>query len=537
MYKLLIVDDFELDRTKIKKIINSWSEQIVNIVGECENGEEALRFLERIQVDIVISDIEMPYMNGLKMAKSINEKFGSSIKIIFCTLYNEFKYAQEAIYANSFGYILKPVQSDELLGCIRRVTGEILKEITLKNDYNDLQNTLESFKPVIINNFLRDILYGINTCETDIWEKARYFGLSLCRGCFGIIYIEIDDYEIITVGQSIDEKQLFSIRVYESIKKITDQIKYFHITRIDEMHFVVIASESEQGYLNKRIYNCSERISDMAEAMGISLSISISDACTKAEDIKNLYEQSKFIMRYKFSMGKGKIFSSDDIPEKTVFDNIDTTSLQKDIRYLVSSGNRTEIEQYIDENIKNMSGKANYNSLRNYCFSIVLCIRFTLSENNVNLSEVFTDENLIWDKLQKFETILDAANWIKNMLYFANEHLAKKSSSKNTAIVDEIKKYVLNNIDKSVGLDDLAVELHYSPNYLNYVFKLAYGETISDFITDSKIEKAKEMLGDVRNKVQYISDSLGFSHAAYFCSVFKKKTGITAKEYRERVIR
>lgn len=536
MYKILIVDDFEADRLKLRKTINLINEGSIEIIGECETGPDALGFIEEKEPNIIISDIEMPFMNGLEMAKKVKEKFNNRIKIIFCTLYNEFKYAKEAIYANSYGYILKPVDAKELQDCLRQVTKDISQENRILDENNHLRNTLKSFRPVLVDNFLKELLYGINLNERDILEKIDYFEVNIIKGAFCVLYVEIDGYENITEVQNTEEKQLFSLKVLEKINQVVNECGTYPVTRVDEMHFAIIASERDRDTLSRAAAHCAEKLLRFIEKSNISVSVSRSDLNASLCEIKNLYEQCKYLMRYKFSIGKGKIISSSDIPNHTGFDAIDKNKMQKDIRFLLNSGSKDEILRYIDEQIANLAGKADDGILRNYCFLIVICVRLVLNENNLNLSDVFADENLIWGKLQKFETLIDAGNWLKNLMVFSNEHLAKKISSKNNIIVDEIKNYVQKNVNKNIGLDDLASELHYSPNYLNYIFKQEKGQTINDFITGAKIDKARELLTDIRYKVQDISEALGYNHVAYFCSVFKKITGTTPKEYRERAI-
>jgi len=159
LYKILIVDDFESDRLALRKTIESWNESSIEIIGECETGLQALEFLEELIPDIIISDIEMPTLNGVDMAKIIKEKYNNNIKIIFCTLYNEFKYAKEAIAANSYGYILKPIQSEELCECVERVISEITEEVKSMQEVNSIKKTIEEFKPILADNFLKEMIH------------------------------------------------------------------------------------------------------------------------------------------------------------------------------------------------------------------------------------------------------------------------------------------------------------------------------------------------------------------------------------------
>ncbi|MBU3113986.1 helix-turn-helix domain-containing protein [Clostridium lacusfryxellense] len=214
--------------------------------------------------------------------------------------------------------------------------------------------------------------------------------------------------------------------------------------------------------------------------------------------------------------------------------DVDLNKMQKDIRFLLNSGNKEDIREYVDSILECSSGKTDKKCIENLCFSVIMCIVFVLNENNEVLNSCYKDVDLIWEKIFRFETIGDAREWIKKLVISANEKILSKSSSKYKLIVEEIKKFAKKNYMKGINIETISDNLNYTPNYLSYVFKKESGETIADYISNLKIEKAKEMLLDIRYKIYDISKSLAFSNAAYFCSVFKKVTSMTPNEYRER---
>jgi two-component system response regulator YesN len=239
-------------------------------------------------------------------------------------------------------------------------------------------------------------------------------------------------------------------------------------------------------------------------------------------------------MRYKFILGNGKVLKSGDIPSSTYNQEVDFNSMYKDIKFLLNSGCSGDIHIYVDELFKHGLEIADENIIRRLCLSAIMCIVFVLNENNENLDSIVNDINLVWERLLKFETIADVRSWLENLFLSINGQLSRKANSKYRMIVDEIKRYIEKNYMNCICIDTIADELNYSPNYLSYVFKKESGDTIADYITKIKMEKAKEMLLDLRNKIYNISEILGFSNAAYFCSVFKKVTSMTPNEYREK---
>ncbi|MCM8709894.1 response regulator [Clostridium sp. SYSU_GA19001] len=533
MFNLLIVDDFQIDRKNIRDILYSFHDMPINIAGECDNGIEVMEFLEENKVDIIISDIEMPFMNGLELARNVNFKY-PNIKIIFCSLYDEFEYARKALFLNTYGYILKPIDKEELEKALNSIILEIKNEVGFKKEYEKLKQIIESSRPQLINNFIREIINGITINDQNIMDKADYLGVKFVSGNFILAYIEIDNYEKVIENKSIEQRQFFTIKVYEKLKEISRSCGNYPIVRLDDCHFVYLVSGYNKSEIQEEILKFSRNVIEVFNISDTSVTISCSDICEKVENVKSLYQQCLYIMRYKFTLGNGKVLKSSDIPSSTYSHDIDINTMQKDIKFLINSGNKEEIISYVDKLFINEFEKVSERYLRNLSFSIVISVIFVFNENNESLNSIFKDEKLVWEELLKFETIEHLKIWVKNLLLNANNYFTSKARTKHKIVVEEAKKFIDRNFAKGITIETIADELHYSPNYLSYIFKQEVGETIADYITKLKIEKAKNMLLDIRNKIYSVSEALGFSNTAYFCSVFKKFTLMTPKEYRER---
>lgn len=543
MYKILIVDDFVADRENIKDIIRAFKDIDIQIVGESENGLQALEMIESCRPDIILSDIEMPVCDGFELAKNIRISF-PQIKIIFCSLYDEFEYAKRALYFDSYGYVLKPIDPQELRQCIIKVTGSLSDEFHQQEqirEFEYIKTLLVGYKPILVENFLKNLIQGLNSnSEEDIWEKIYYLGLNLRKGIYCLAYIEIDDFDKVTSGQTVEKQQIFSLKVYEKIKALLGSFDHTTLIRMDESHFVCIFSfvqETGTESVLKSAYACCNKILIEFKKSDVSLTLTVSSCCQSIFEIKSLYEQGNYLMKHKFSLGKGKVIYSDEVPSNKSYPDVDFNSILKETRFLLNSGTREVVYDYIDKLFTNLPENSGEQYLKNLCFCIVICVQIVLNENNDNFNEVFNSESLVWEKLLQFETIIDARNWIKNILVSINEYLANKSMNKNKLITADVKKYIEKNYVKNINLDVLAADLFYSPNYLNRVFKQETGETIFDYATHYRIEKAKNMLSDPKVKFYEVTEILGYSNPAYFSYVFKKFTGLSPKEYRERNVK
>lgn len=542
MYNLIIVDDFPADRENLKEILRSFEDMNIRIVAECEDGRQVLDFIRSSppggMPDIVISDIEMPVMTGFELAGNIMRDF-PGIRIIFCSLYNEFEYAREALYLDSYGYILKPVNRDELRACLEKTLGRIDVESRRTKEYEDLKKALYDSRPVLIEDFGKSLVYGLNRNKADIWSKLDFLGLRLDKSAFVLSLTEIDDFDEITRSMSMEQKQILSLKVYERIKRVVEGTQGLLSVKLDDSHFALLYSFQENlsdADRMKQVKAVCSRITYEFEKSDISLSTAVSGSCAEIIGINDLYEQCRYIIRYKYSLGKGKVLYDRDIPSGVKGADLNLNQLQKDIRFLLNSGSEAEINAYVDGLFRNVLPGADEPYCKNLCFSIINCMQVVLQENNESFKAVFSEENLIWEKLLRFETIVDAQKWIANIFVFIRSHLDRRNTSKNEGIIREVKKYVENNYTKDLTLEVISADLYYSPNYMNHIFKQQTGETIFDYITRFKIEKAKEMLADPKVKLYEVAETLGYSHTPYFSSVFKRYTGLTPKEYRERCV-
>lgn len=542
MVKILIVDDFLADRRSIRSLLTSFSHLNIQITGETENGLQALEQIETNCPDIVISDIEMPLCDGFELARNICMHY-PEIKIIFCSIYDEFEYARQALYFGGYGYILKPIDPNELEQCIQRVTGQIsdeTKEHRLRQESEEIRSIFGMYQPVLVENLLKEILYGAPQSQLPgLWDRLAYLRSNLSPGVFVVVYFEIDDFETLTRGDSFELCQVFSLRITRRIQEILAGESSAHLVRLDDAHFAVIfnAATADHPLLSNRAYDfCNHVLVDFLKS-DVSLTISLSQPCGNISEIAGLYQQCLYQMKHKYLLGKGKIILPEDVPSTRAAPDLDFNAILKEVRFLLNSGTCPEINTYVDQLFNNLSLGAGEAHLKNLCYYLVIFTQTVLHENNETFTDVFQSEIQVWDKLNCFETIEDASAWIKEIMSLSYRHLAAKSSTSNTQIVDRVKRYIEYNYVKNISLEEMAATLFYSANYINRIFKQETGETIFNYAYTFRIEKAKEMLLDPKIKLSSVSEALGYSNSAYFGFIFKRATGLTPKEYRERMAR
>nr|WP_155241859.1 AraC family transcriptional regulator [Clostridium pasteurianum] len=213
---------------------------------------------------------------------------------------------------------------------------------------------------------------------------------------------------------------------------------------------------------------------------------------------------------------------------------IDLNEMQNSINILLNSSDTSNIKEYVNSLFKDDIFISDKMHIRNLCFSIIMCIIFLLKEKNQNLNIFSYNHELLCESLFNLETPEDVSNLIENLLIYINQYLLNNSNNKYSIIAERIIKFIEKDYLNNLSINSIADKFNYTPNYISYVFKQKFGQNISDYITELKISKAKELLLDTNNKIYDISKILGFSNTSYFCSVFKKQTSLTPKEYRSK---
>jgi len=380
----MIVDDFTADRENLKDILNSISDADICIVSECENGLQALESIQNCQPDIIISDIEMPFLDGIGLARAVKRDY-PNIKIIFCTLYDEFEYAREALYLDSYGYVLKPINPEELRECIVKVSESIYSEFQNARAHEELKKLLYESIPVLAEDFVRSLVYGLIKDEKQIWEKAEFLRLDIMNKAYVLALIEIDDYDEIAVGLTLEEKQILTLKVYEKIKKEIGSDTGVLTAKLDESHFVILFSclrgSNDEEYTKKASDTCNNVLMRFNRS-DVTITIAISGHSYNIQDIKNLFEQCSYAIRHKYFLGKGKIIFDRDVPSATKVPDIDINQMQKEIRFLLNAGRKEEISRYVNKLFDQVPHGVAQSYYKNLCFSIVICMQVVLNENN-----------------------------------------------------------------------------------------------------------------------------------------------------------
>ena len=536
MFKLLIVDDEILDREGIRDQFQ-WDKLGITGVETARNGFEALEIMARYQPDILISDVKMPGMNGLDLAARAIELV-PLLKIIFISGYDDFEFVKSALKINAYEYILKPVDDNELLRALKQAVSERLQEIRHEEENRRLLDKVNEGKELLRNRFLNDLVYG--TVEKSLlWSSIASLDINIQEGRYCVLLCEIDDSRTLYETLSATEFEKMAKGITTAIRNLKNHMFYIEPFQLDQARYAVILSCNsyvDMTAVPENIKSLSkDMIDDVSEKFGISMTVGIGRTVESMEELGLSYDEGCRALDQKMYAGKGTVLCyrpKTSLREGTV----DVQKVAEQLTQCIRSRDINRACSFLDYFFDSMETGSMLDGkyVQNCCINIISRIEILLLDMNEKMEDIFGEQVLLWDKLLRFETILDIRQWMKNVLRAIVEHLENKNERKNRKIVEAVLQYIEANYSKEITLKDIALQLYYSPNYLGALFKDEVGQGFSEYLTEYRMKKAAGFIKRPDLKMYEIAYSVGYKNIPSFINQFKQSHGMTPTEYRER---
>lgn len=531
---MLIIDDEVLVRIGLKSMIN-WEEHNCELIGEASNGQLGLQLIKDYKPDIVITDIKMPVMDGLELIEKVLE---DNIKTKFIVLsgYDEFHLVRHAMKLGVEDYLIKlELEPDVLVKILARIIEKI--NLDSKKKYNEYKIQ----KHIRINNYalreelFKKIISKTTTDRKDIDEELEYLDINLNDNKLLCLIINIED-----TGKFKNYNQE-DINILEfSIVNIVDEIvKDFFIGytfRWTFKEYVIIFScndNFDKNMFKPKIEDMSKRIQLMLKQyFNICVSIGVSNLHESYNEISTAYSECCHAISQSFYMGREKIIFFSDIKSSEVKQYLNiydsTHGLSKYIEL-----NDIEAIQITFENIISALVKENISKEMAYdmCGQIAYLIYNSIDTEESNLQQIFGINKTVFDSILKLNSLSDMISWLNNIENSLINFLTRKENIQNNKIISISKRYISDNIGKTITLQDVASKINISTNYLSTIFKHITGMSFTDYVTEMKVAEAKRLLKNSNYKIYEIAQMTGYENAYYFSKVFKKITGITPSEF------
>jgi two-component system response regulator YesN len=537
MYNVLIVDDDKLILQDLVNLID-WHKYGFNIVGEAYNGVEALKIVNAEPVDLIITDIYMPKMNGVELVRNVKKTY-PHINIIIISNYDDFSYVKEAMKLGASDYVLKyEIQENSLITLLNSCRLQILEETRKKQYMEKVISMKENARDYLVQNFWRKLFNNEQTRE-ELEASIIKIDATLLQNNYLVNLVELFDNKL-NISNKANEFT-GKIDIESLVLNISEfaGLKARFVIPVSRNKYVVLFTFKEKSIASMyQISNliAAEIIKEIQLTNAYSAVVTIGSLEKSLWDLGNEYRKIVEASKEKFYKGLDKIINLSDW---TGFcDNLDDDLFQHmkiGVINELNNSNREKAINYLKEWFLYLSvARNNPELLINSFIELDLSISRLLKErgmDNLHSNEDFNQNS--YNKFTELIILQNIENYfiriIDNIVRFSMNISLQKKRFETVKAVEFILKHYMNEIT----LNSVAEYVGLSRNYFCKLFKDDTGENFIDFLNKVRIEKAKYIIQNSSCRVQEIASDVGFDDYRYFTKVFRQYTGSSPSDFRK----
>ncbi|MDQ0063330.1 response regulator [Paenibacillus harenae] len=541
MYTLLVVDDEKWVRQGLSLTID-WLSEGIELIGEAEDGEEALTRIRNESPDIIITDIKMPRMDGLDLMEALRNR-PKKVYVIIISGYSDFEYAQKALKYGAYDYVLKPIEETALLEVVRRCVSDLDRENERRHHLTEMSGRIRESLPLARQHFLEMLLLGgIVDPPSELEAKWQALNMTLNPHALTVLAVKIHLWGPKASG----EKDRSWIRmalanIAEEIAAGRGQAVACPIDHNADAEMVVLFSgdSSYDGKKKRRKYAFPDEMKAIIDAakryLGLTISIGISGPGSMTE-LAQCYEEALHACSNAFYDGFGKVYDSGQLSVQAYKPHAyvgPDGSWETRVHQAMKLGDDGAIHEGVDLLIEHAQSARERISPLHVSRGIRLLLQ-SLGQKWEAAHPYRTAPGI--DRFN--ETIVNAdlpLAQLGDALRHALLHCASESrgSGHRTRIVELGMQFSHQHYMKGITMNDAAEHLFLNPSYFSKVFHEEAGETYSKYLARLRMNKAKQLLKTSSLKIYEIADQVGYADFRHFSKTFKEIEGVTPGQYRD----
>ncbi|SEO89061.1 response regulator [Paenibacillus sp. OV219] len=524
--RIMVVEDEELLRDGLIKMIGrmSLNGSVVAIAG---NGEDALEQLSHVGVDLIITDIRMPRMDGLQLLEEV-QRLNLDIRSIILSGYDDFEYAKRALKLNCKDYLLKPVMFQDLYELLSKIEAEFIAMQTKMIEEVKLKGILNQNQSLIRHEFLRTFIQLEKMLQIEArLAEAETIGVYLQASCYSIIAVQIEEKPEKKRNYGKNGWMLMKYALHNIVEELTSYMPCYY----DEHEVLIvlhagIADEEELNVLGNRIAMKSR------ELLKITVSIGISEK----HDLYHLslgYGQATRVLKYRLISDQPIIEFHSQVSRYTnhlIKPHMDQLAELFDLDHA-----DTAIKQLKEWYEALKAAELSLGSLEVMEQEVRVVFHSLLRHFVKELGDREYDLGAEIGIMETADSFYARMNPLLNVLKAISSD-SKKGFIENCTS-KQVMKYIREHYNENINLTSISEFIYMNPAYLSVMFKKKAGKSIIEYLTEVRMGEAKKLLLNMELKTYEIAEMVGYNDAAYFSTLFKKYSGVSPLEYRTINIR
>ncbi|MEA4927342.1 MAG: response regulator [Candidatus Limiplasma sp.] len=526
MYKVFLVDDEIVVREGIRSNF-PWEQTDFMLAGEAPDGEMALSMLQDIKPDILITDIRMPFMDGLELCRAVSATM-PWMYIVILSGYDDFAYAREAISLGVKEYLLKPVSGQELLQVLNHLADSIREDKRQKANLRTVRDQLASSGQILKQRLLTDLISG--TPETEVMERARALQMSLTAGRYLVMVVDLGQEAV-----SAEETRAAEIVLCRLAESSNGAVCLSQV----QGRFLMLVMGDDDGDIEERTYGLAQAVRfEVERNTEFKPLMAIGTTVHALGDVPLSYADATALLRTLHKADKAhserRIVGVLDIApkESLTLANVKVPQIFEQLR----NADSADVDTILSEYLRSIGQSAAQSKLMiNYIFvDIVLSASRIIRDCGGDPQEIIPTAFQAENKSATAATLEEAMDMARELLHCALAFRDEQGSTRYGVVIRKAKAFIDDRYaDPNLTLREVAGHVALSNNHFCTVFSQETGVTFTEYLTGVRMAKARSLLRDKQMRTSDVAFAVGYNDPHYFSYLFKKYTGLSPRDYRK----
>lgn len=521
MYKVLFVDDEPMAIEGLKYVVD-WQKLGFSICGNCFNGKEAVEFIDKYEPDVIITDIKMPFMDGLDLIRYAKEQGKDNIKFIVVSGYGEFEYAKKAMQYDVRFYLQKPIFQEEMQETILEVKKQFDETCRNKECSKMDENAL-------LEGVLNGILWGSDSksayeCLKTFWDEDR---LLMDWSC---IVLELESSNQL---YSKDEFKNTRLEVTKAINKVINSSSDTFVLEQDSNTFVILVSlkkeESQKGKIN---FMAEKLYESVASVVLYGFTIGIGENVEGINAVKHSYITAVAALDYRFYRGLRCLIFYNEIKEKTFNFEFNEFFMSSKVLDAVEELDKDKVKNILDATFEYFKIHSIHPDIVKMFTSNMIGKINNLTCQSENKANRFIDKHTIRELKDHERTMVELNVFFEDFCIGYCEHLKTVRCDNSESNVIKIQEFIKTNYKRNITIRELAENVYLHPAYLGQLFTRKFGMNFNEYVHEMRMKEAKRLMRLTNMKNHEIAEGLGYCNYNSFLQQFQKSTGMKPTEFR-----
>lgn len=505
--KVLIVDDEKIVRAGLRKIIEQRAKGF-SVIGEAQDGIDALTLVRLYQPDICIVDIRMRHMDGIEFIRRVRQE-DSKAHFVVLSGYAEFEYARDLMSIGCSAYLTKPVKHKELITVLNQLKEKILAEA-------------EKAQKIKV---YEDLTLKIVDMERDLLVKRI-----LTEGRTSELDSALENHQLLWLREEVTVAAVTSLAPFNDFVSLVDQI----FSRSEVEHYICYRYTTSEYYIiMPATYPAFDVLNACCKEISNHLGCEvIAGLEEKVSNLERGLDKAKTIMKSSFPSKQAEVFRASDLPNKP---SKDYELVEQRIKTACLNGDPKELSQGIAQLLSDLQNhQTHINVFLLLIGRLYHSVRTKLNQTRYSfIVEQIPTYLAFENQLKSCRQFVEMKEYVQATFDEIASLLSTDVDGSSSSTIRKAQRYIEENFSRDISLSDIAENVGLTPNYLSTLFKTGTGKTYVNYLTELRIERAKVLLVDSSLKVYEVGSMVGYSDPKYFNRVFRQVTGMTPREFRE----